>query len=93
MAYREKYKPYILKYKALVLKYVPCIFALSKCLIISMGFREFFTRFVCAEAFRHTLCRLCNFCVTLHVKNNQINQWKAIWFACVLRPVPRVLYT
>ena len=29
MAYREKYKPYILKYKALVLKYVPCIFALD----------------------------------------------------------------
>ena len=26
MAYREKYKPYILKYKALISKYMPCIF-------------------------------------------------------------------
>ena len=45
MAYREKYKPYILKYKALVLKYVPCIFALSKCLIISMDFQGVFYSF------------------------------------------------
>ena len=45
MAYREKYKPYILKYKALILKYVPCIFALSKCLIISMGFQGVFHPF------------------------------------------------
>ena len=28
MAYRKKYKPYILKYKALILKYMPCIFRL-----------------------------------------------------------------
>ena len=26
MAYREKYKAYILKYKALISKYMPCIF-------------------------------------------------------------------
>ena len=26
MAYRKKYKPYILKYKAHISKYVPCIF-------------------------------------------------------------------
>ena len=38
MAYREKYK-------ALILKYVPCIFALSKCLIISMGFQGVFHSF------------------------------------------------
>jgi len=30
MAYRKKYKPYILKYKALISKYMPYIFRLSK---------------------------------------------------------------
>ena len=30
MAYRKKYKPYILKYKALILKYVPYVFCRNK---------------------------------------------------------------
>ena len=30
MAYRKKYKPYILKYKALISKYMPYIFRLFK---------------------------------------------------------------
>ena len=35
MAYRKKYKPYILKYKALVSKYVPYIFREKRHLIFN----------------------------------------------------------
>ena len=35
MAYRKKYKPYILKYKALVSKYMPYIFREKRYLIFS----------------------------------------------------------
>ena len=35
MAYRKKYKPYILKYKALILKYVPYIFREKRDLIFN----------------------------------------------------------
>ncbi len=35
MAYRKKYKPYILKYKALILKYVPYIFREKRYLIFN----------------------------------------------------------
>ena len=43
MAYREKYKPYILKYKALVLKYVPCIFCAFQMLDNQHGFSGSFS--------------------------------------------------
>ena len=35
MAYRKKYKPYILKYKALILKYMPYIFSEKSHLIFN----------------------------------------------------------
>ena len=35
MAYRKKYKPYILKYKALISKYMPCIFREKRYLIFN----------------------------------------------------------